>query len=178
MKVTFIKEVASNEKSDDIEVEIDATGGKHYLKHKTARFNSKAKTVTNTIDLNEQLKITQEEILKKIAQWLSEGSGWIIDKIENHYLNIIKYKPMKGKSYIQLPKEFRNPMTGLINIQSKDNECFRWCHIRHINPQDKYPKRIKKSDRSLINKLDYSGLDFPVKINDYNKIEKTEQYQN
>ena len=30
----------------------------------------------------------------------------------------------------------------------------------------------QKSDRSLINKLDYSNIEFPVKVNDYNKIEK------
>ena len=121
--MTFIKEVPDNEQNDDgVEVEIDAAGGEHYLKHKAAHFNSKAKTVTNTIDSNQQLKITQEEILKKIAQWLSEGSGWIIDKIDNHYLNIIKYRPMKGKSYIQLPKGLRNSSKGLINMKNKDNE--------------------------------------------------------
>jgi len=118
------------------------------------------------------LKISQEEILKKIAQWLSEGSGWIIDSVDNHYLNIAKYKPMKGKSYIQLPKELRNSLKGLINMKNKDNECFRWCHIRHINPQDVHLDRIKKSDISLINKLDYSGVEFPVKINDFSKIER------
>jgi len=126
----------------------------------------------NIIDLNQQLKITQEQILKKIGQWLSEGSGWRIDKIDNHYLNVVKYKPMKGKSYIQLPKELRHHMKGLINLQNKDNECFRWCHIRHLNPQEKYPQRVKKNDREYIKHLDYSNAEFPVKINDYNKIEK------
>jgi len=121
MRVTFIKEVPSNEKRDDIEVEIDNMGGKHCLKRKIAHFNSKAKTVTNIIDLNQQLKISQEEILKKIAQWLSEGSGWIIDKIDNHYLNIVKYVPLSAKSYIQLPKELRNPTKRLINVKNKDN---------------------------------------------------------
>jgi len=58
MRMTFIKEVPDNEKSDDVEVEIDIVGGKHYLKRKTAHFNSKAKIVTNLIDLNQQLKIS------------------------------------------------------------------------------------------------------------------------
>jgi len=43
---------------------------------------------------------------------------------------------MKGKSYIQLPKELRHHMKGPIILQNKDNECFRWFHIRHLNPQD------------------------------------------
>ena len=57
-------------------------------------------------------------------------------------------------------------------MKNKDNECFRWCHIRHLNPQDKYPQRIKKSDKEYINKLDYSGIEFPVTIKQFNKIEK------
>ena len=53
MRITFIKEVSHNEKSDkDVAVEIDSTGGKHHIKRKTAYFNSKAKTVAKIIDLN------------------------------------------------------------------------------------------------------------------------------
>ena len=61
---------------------------------------------------------------------------------------------------------------GLINLKNNDNECFRWCHIRLLNPQDKDPQRIKKSDKEYINKLDYSGIKFPVEINNIDKIEK------
>ena len=47
-------------------------------------------------------------------------------------------------------------------MKNKDNECFRWRHIRYLNPQEIYPERVKKSDRSLINKLDFSNVEFPV----------------
>ena len=54
IRVTFIKEVLDNEKNDpEVLLEIDIIDGKHYLKCKTAHFNSKAKTVTNIIDLNQ-----------------------------------------------------------------------------------------------------------------------------
>ena len=107
-----------------------------------------------------------------IAQWISEGSGWTIESVDNHYLNIVQYQPMKGSSHIKLPQELRNSAKGLINMKNEDNECFRWCHIRHLNPQDIHPERIKKSDKEYINKLDYSGIEFPVTIKQYNKIEK------
>ena len=57
-------------------------------------------------------------------------------------------------------------------MKNEDNECFRWCHIRYLNPQDKDPQRIKKSDKAYINKLDYYGIEFPVNVKQYNKIEK------
>ena len=84
----------------------------------------------------------------------------------------MKYEPLKGSSYIQLPQELRNSAKGLINLKNNDNECFRWCHIRNLNPQDKYPQRIKKSDKEYIDKLNYTGIEFPVTIKQVNKIEK------
>ena len=59
----------------------------------------------------------------------------------------------------------------MINPRNEDNECFRWCHIRHLNPQQKDPQRIKESDKEHIEKLDYAGIKFPVTINQCNKIE-------
>ena len=79
---------------------------------------------------------------------------------------------MKGSSYIKLPTELRNSAKGLINPKNEDNQCFRWCHIRHLNPQAKYPQRIKKVDKQYIENLDYSGIEFPVTTKQYNKIEK------
>ena len=117
-------------------------------------------------------KTGQHTVLNKIAQWISEGSGWTIQSVDSHYLNIVKYKPLKGSSYIQLPYELRNSSKGLINMKNEDNECFRWCHIRHLNPQEKYPQRIKKSDKLYVKNLDYSGVEFPVNVKHYNKIEK------
>ena len=34
-------------------------------------------------------------------------------------------------------------MKGLINLENKDNECFKWWFIRFINPQNNHCDRIK-----------------------------------
>ena len=120
----------------------------------------------------EALKLSKDHILNIIAKWISEGSGWTIQSVDNHFLNIVQYQPLKGSSYIELPIELRNSMKGLINIKNNDNECFRWCHIRFLNPQDSHSELIKRSDKHYLEKLDYSGIEFPIKINQYNKIEK------
>ena len=41
-------------------------------------------------------------------------------------------------------------MKRVINLKNKDNECYRWCHITHLNPQDKDPQRIKKLIRIIL----------------------------
>ena len=108
--------------------------GKRVSIYKTAFFNGKAKTITKVDDIEPELNMSRQEILNTIDKWVSEGSGWVIDRIDSHYLNVTLYKPLNGSSYIELPTELRNPKKGLINIKNEDNECFRWCHIRHLNP--------------------------------------------
>ena len=69
------------------------------------------------------------------------------------YINTVVYEPIKGSSYIPIIVELRNPTKGLVNIKNHDNECFRWCHIRYLNPQEKNPQRIKKSDKRMVEDL-------------------------
>jgi len=112
------------------------------------------------------------EILNKIAVWISEGSGWVIRSVDAEYVNIGKYDPRKGSSYIQLPHFVENSSKGLINLQNEDDKCFMWCHIRHLNPQAKNPQRIKETDKNFISNLNYKDIEFPVTLKQYNKIEK------
>ena len=156
---------------ETLKITFEKFSGKE-ITYKTAYFNAPAYIIMNNIDIKGSLKFSMEYILSKIASWISEGSGWTIQSVDNHYMNIVKYQPIRGSSYIQLPEELRNSAKGLINLRNKDNECFRWCHIRHLNPQGKDPQRIKKSDKEYVDKLDYSGIKFPVNVNQYNKVEK------
>ena len=70
-----------------------------------------------------------------------------------------------------MPDELNHSMKGLINIQNDDNECFLWCHVRHLNLADKNQEIITKKDREVFKKLNYSSVDFPVSKKDYGKIE-------
>ena len=63
-------------------------------------------------------------------------------------------------------------MKGLINLKNKDDECFKWCHVRFINPQNKDPERIEKQDKTIASTLDYRGINFPMKARDYEVVEE------
>ena len=140
--------------------------------HKTPVFFSTPEIIINNIEIKASLEASQQIILNKIAIWISEGSGWTIESVDHHYLNVVTFQPLTGSSYIKLPEELQNNMKGLINLQNEDHECFRWCHIRHLNPQEKNPQRIKLVDKEYIKNLNYSGIEFPVTIKQYKKIEK------
>ena len=73
----------------------------------------------------------------------------------------------------KLPKELDHPRKGLINIQNiEDNECFKWCLVRYLNPADHNPRRITKADKDFAEKLDFKDIKFPVKFRDIHKTEK------
>ena len=130
--------------------------------------NSDPITVTNQrFNLN-----SAYEILKHRVEFYSnEGSGWIIDKIENIWINIANYDPLVGSSYFPLPPELNNSMKGLINIKNKDDECFKWCHVRFINPINIHPERINKKDKEIAKNLDYRRINFSLKERDYEIIQ-------
>ena len=160
LEITFEKET------------IDSKTGKRVSTYKMAFFNGKAKTITKANDIEHELSMSRQEILNVIDKWVSEGSGWVNNRIDSHYINVTTYQPLNGSSYIELPMKLTNPNKGLISIKNKDNECFRLCHIRHLNPQKKYPQRVKKKDKQFIGELNYKEIEFPVSQKQYNKIEK------
>ena len=60
----------------------------------------------------------------------------------------------------------------MINIQNiDDNECFKWNIVRYLNPTDRHPERITKTNKEFAKKLDFKNIEFPVKIRDIGKIE-------
>ena len=113
-----------------------------------------------------------QEILYRIDNWVKEGSGWIAELIKSQYINISTCRALSGSSDVKLPAELRSPKKGLINIKNRDQKCFLWCHIRHINPVKVHPERIIKEDKKLVTELDDDDVDFPVQEKDFSKIER------
>ena len=143
---------------------LDDGESEEYYEFKNAYFNSKAFTITNSDQIIDALGLSSEEINNRVVVWLLESSQWVVEAIIGHYINIVKYIPLRGNSYIPLPEELRNSKKGLINLKNEDNKCFLWCHVRHLNPMKKDLQRIKQSDKEFAKKLDYSGNTFPVTI--------------
>ena len=139
------------------------------IEFKSVYFNSTTKTVINH---KSGLENSFEEILHLNDDWINKGSAWIVELIKSHYfINISTYRPLSESSYVKLPAELKSPRKGRINIKGKDQKCFLWCHIRHINPVKIHPERIKKEDKNLVKDLDYDGVEFPLQEKYFDKIE-------
>ena len=71
--------------------------------------------------LNELL----EEQLEALANYTERGSGWVVKGISVAYLSISRFEPLRGGSYMPLPK-FIQSKKAVVNIKNKDDRCLRW----------------------------------------------------
>ncbi|CAB4004929.1 Collagen EMF1-alpha [Paramuricea clavata] len=100
------------------------------------------------------------------------GSNWRVIMVESHEVDVVHFNPLVGSSFIELPAPLKSKINGLINIENMDdNDCFRWCHVRHLKLKEQKANKITKPDREFAKVLNYDGIEFPVRIDDIPKIE-------
>ena len=104
-----------------------------------------------------------------MATFQSGGSGWRLYSIIKLELHTTRYNPLRGETWIPLPKELANKK-AIINMQNKD-KCFLWCVLRALNPKDNHPERVDKELKEKENILNMEGTEYPVSLKDLNKFE-------
>ena len=115
----------------------------------------------NEINNDDMFKSTYTTVILNIPKSLGKGSGWIIDSVIDYKVSNSKHNTFSGSSYIKFPKELDHPKKELINIQNiDDNECFKWCLVRYLNPTDHYPARITKIVKDFAKKLNFIVMKF------------------
>ena len=92
------------------------------IEYSPVYFNSLTITVigSNKFGLNQAF----QEIIYRLENWISNGSGWIVEEIISQYLNISSYLPLSGSTYIKLLIELRHAMKSLISIENNGNKFF------------------------------------------------------
>ena len=126
--------------------------------------HSKVETVINKIDIDDLFESIYSTVISKIQKSLGQGSGWIIDSVIDHNINISKYNPLPGSSCIKLSKELDHPRKSLINVQNiDDNKCFKLCLVTYVDPADDHPVRNTKAGKDFAKRLNFKDIKFPVK---------------
>ena len=111
-----------------------------------------------------------DEVKGEIEAWSERGSGWIMDKILDAYINVVRYQPMRGGSYMPLPKKLQNKK-AIINVQNRDNECLRWAIRAALFPASRGAKVTRTSSYPTEDGLNFTGIDFPTPVNQIGRIE-------
>lgn len=85
-------------------------------------------------------------------------------------LRIVKYAPLKGASYIPLPKRIKDKK-AIVNIKNNDQKCFMWSVLAALHPETSHPERVSHYD-SYEGELNMNNIEFPMKISQLNKFER------
>ena len=113
-----------------------------------------------------------EDLETKISEKDTEGSGWKIVSIDEVCLNVGRYIPLKGSSYVELPDFLKNKR-AILNIHNLDQKCFLWSILGFLFPTD-FQKENSYSYVKYINKLDTSMLNHPQKLDSsLNKLKRS-----
>ena len=86
----------------------------------------------------------------------------------------MSYKPLKGETWVSLPKELANK-NAIINMQNKDNKCFLWSVLGALNPKHNHPERVNKDLKLKENTLNMEGIEYPVSLKNIGKFENQNQ---
>ena len=71
-------------------------------KYNTFYSHSKAETIINENDIVDLFQSIYTTVMSNIRKVLGKGSGWIIDSVIDHNINISKYNLVAGRGYIKL----------------------------------------------------------------------------
>ena len=130
------------------------------------------KIITESTDLHEIYKEMMDEIEEEVQKVEhAEGSGWVFVEVENLTLHTVIWDPLKGSSYIDLPKELKNKK-AIINMKNEDNKCFLWSVLRALNPTNNHPERIDNNLKSKEDTLNMEGITYPVDFKGIKRFEK------
>ena len=106
-----------------------------------------------------------------LANFQRNGSNWIFEKVNQLEIHMANWEPINASSYIPLPLKIQTKK-AVINMKNEDNECFKWCVVRALNPVEKNSERITKELKDQSERLNWSGLRFPVDLKQIKLFEK------
>ena len=90
---------------------------------KPATFHSDIEINLDGTDERELCDTTVERILENIATFIAKGSEIVFHSVINLELHTTEYMPLRGETYIPLPKELTDKK-AIINMNNEDNKCF------------------------------------------------------
>ena len=89
-----------------------------------------------------------EMIKRGTDNWSEAGSGWIAGDIDLAYINVARYQPLRGGTYLPLPASLAKKK-AIINVRNTDNECLKWAIRAELFPPQKQMDRLEAQNRNL-----------------------------
>lgn len=133
-------------------------------------FNTKNNIILKYSNLSDTYSHAVNTIKQKMTEFEHCESGWSLLSIKYLEININKYCPFKGGTYIDLPPLIKNNKS-CVNIQNTDDHCLLWSIVAGL-----FPSKINACRTSSYphysDVLNIKGMTFPPTISDIKILEK------
>ena len=111
-------------------------------------------------EIEEEMQKTREAV----------GSGWRFERVIKMVLHTTRWDPINAGSYIDLPEVLKNKQ-AIINMKNQDEECFKWCVLRALNPKNKNAERVDSDLKSKQDSINMEGIRYPVILRAIDRFE-------
>jgi len=123
-------------------------------------------------DILPEIDAANDKLLNRLEVFESQGSGWTLQNVEKLDLDIARFNPIGGSSFIPSPDRIKNTHCCL-NIQNEDELCFLYSIAASvIKIESKKHPYLAHHYREAINNFNIDGLTFPLPPNQIPKFEK------
>ena len=134
-------------------------------------FHSKGLKLILETDENEIYDEMVEEIVEEMQKAEDAvGSGWRFERVIKMVLHTTRWDPINAGSYIDLPEVLKNKQ-AIINMKNQDEECFKWCVLRALNPKNKNAERVDSDLKSKQDSINMEGIRYPVSLRAIDRFE-------
>ena len=112
-----------------------------------------------------------QTIEERIQNFNQRGSNWRFQRVLSLDVHFTDFQPLRGSTFLPLPRKIATKKV-VINMKNDDDQCFKWSVVRALNPVEKNSERITNELKEQSERLDWSGLKFPVKLDQIVIFEK------
>lgn len=106
-----------------------------------------------------------------LEAYLRNSSGWNIRKVIHLKIHTVRYMPLAGSSYIELPATLRKSNSILNMKNMEDDKCFLWSILASLHPTDTSPESLEHY-KAFEGEINMEGIDYPVSLAKLSKFER------
>ncbi|KAK3757404.1 hypothetical protein RRG08_033172 [Elysia crispata] len=129
----------------------------------------KQEAVLQKNEITAALEEAFPRLQETLEKWTQRGSGWAVVQVRKLWLDIARYQPLRGGSYIPLPPELKSKK-AVVNVKNMDDHCLRWALRSALFQAADHPDRPTKYPTA--DGLDFTGIDAPTPISQIGKVER------
>ena len=117
----------------------------------------------------------KEMVKAETDNWSEAGSGWEAGDIDLAYINVARYQPLRGGTYIPLPASLAKKK-AIINVRNKGNKCLKWAIRAALFPPQDVMNPQRPSKYPVEDGIDYTGIEFPTPIKQIDRLEAQNEF--